>query len=197
MKVFDSISDEQMIVRFLQGEFNSKRFGSKIAYRLNHDGKDKSIIFSPNLSDISENEYRKSLLDYRGFRNRTFLFHGFPVDVVWQTVELGLSDLQQLFVLGQDKWACYTGGTRKIVDTLKYLDNNPNMEEAGHIQECLNHIRNGDSFPEVILVGVDISRLVILEGHVRIMSYLLNCDSGINIKGIVGLSGSMSNWLFF
>ncbi len=198
MKVLDSISEELMVVKFLQGEFNSKRYGSRIANRLNREGKDKSLIFSPDLSDTLENKYRKSLLDYRGFRNRTNLFTGFPEDVSWQEVELCLSDLQQLFVLREeDKWVCYTGGTRKIVDTLKYYDKNPSMEEAEHIQQCLRHIRNGDSFPEVILVGEDKSRLVILEGHVRIMAYLLHCAPDIKVKGIVGLSGSMPNWLFF
>jgi len=198
MRELELISEDQMIASFLQGEFYSKRFGSYIAYLLNLYGKEKSIIFSPDFSKSQDNELRKALLDYRGYRKRTRLFAGFPIDDIdWKKFELNLFDLQKLFVLAQPKWVSYSYGTRKIVDVLQYYSANPNMDEAEHIEQCVKSIRKGKSFSDVILVGKDLSNLVILEGHIRILAYLINCDSEIKVNSIVGLSDKISSWEFY
>jgi hypothetical protein len=94
-------------------------------------------------------------------------------------------------------WSEITGGTRSPRDAAKnILSRNVDTNEARKFWEVSDAIKQGVSFPELILVGTDEkSPLVVLEGHVRITAYFLRPEHmPSEMEVIVGLSKDMDKW---
>ena len=73
-----------------------------------------------------------------------------------------------------------------------------NQKEAFHIIQVSELIKNGIELPEIILVGDSrASNLVVLEGHVRLVAYIIAGIRDKNINAIIGLSDSITNWCFY
>ncbi|MDZ7860603.1 MAG: hypothetical protein U5O15_08070 [Candidatus Krumholzibacteriota bacterium] len=192
------ISKDEVILAFLRAEYESNRFGSKISKMLIDLDRDKSLLFDANLKDNSENiDRRKIMSESRGYPDRS-LFHGFPRDVIWEVEDLTLDQLSKLYVIKQGKWIHWTNETRMSREVLTYMSKTALLDaELDNISGIVDRIKNGESFPPVILVGTARDHLVILEGHMRIISYLVVADGSITVKAYIGMSPSMGKWHWY
>lgn len=175
MKKVEEITEDEMVQVFLKSEMGSDRWKSNIFCTLLKDKKDTSIILNPKLNNIDENNYRRILLGYRGYPDN-YLFKGFPKDVKWFWATLTYEDLLEVKVIREENWLQMSSNTRLAKEVARNIECDLlNQREVFHsIRNVTQLIKDGLELPEIILVGDrQGSNLVVLEGHVRLVSYIL------------------------
>lgn len=146
-----SVTENEMVLAFLQAEIRSSRYGSIIQQTLAQVGLKDSLIESPNLSDAVENAQRRSLLAYRGYPRRG-LFTRFPLDVEWRWVDLESSDLQAIRYIRDNitatpNWTNLSNGTRLVREgacAVRQQSSNPLFQQ---IFAIARGIRDGVRYP--------------------------------------------------
>ncbi len=198
MRKLNSIGENEMIAVFVRGELGSKRFGAGFLHTLEQAAIDLSIIKSPDLFDEIENRQRRDLLgETRGFQRDTSLFRMFPEVVRWSRVILTEQKLEHVLYTNYDYWVELSGGSRSPADAAKRIRrgveifNQPNDV----FWSAAEALRRGASFDEMIFVTHDGKRLVVLEGHVRLTSFMLANDGlPVEVEAILGRSAKMTDW---
>lgn len=188
-----------MIALFLWAELASSRFGVTIGRQLRSDGMPDRIITVPDLASAAENRYRRQLIGVcRGFGHDTDLFHGFPAVVGWQWMALGPTELRQVHYINYDYWIELSGGSRLPEDAAERI--RTGIEVFGVSSQgffaAAERLVFGAAFPELILVSAgENSKLVVLEGHLRLTAYLLEPHAiPPELKVLVGTSPDFVNW---
>ncbi len=193
------ISENEMILAFLQAEINSPRFGNLYQKLLVYYQVTRAIIDSPNLEDVKENEIRESLLsDVRGYKRNIFLFETFPDDINWFRVTLPKEELKKLHYANMLAWVELSGPERLAGDGAKNLSSRSSL----HSKDIFNtseKLKNGETFPSIICIAQNFdSAFIILEGHTRVTAFCLNIDKlQDEIDIIVGISPHVSSWCFY
>jgi hypothetical protein len=192
------ITEDEMILEFLQGEIDSPRFQSKIIEGAEKLGINIRCIKLPNRENPNENKERRALLEYyRKFSSRQGLFGGFPTDVRWYRQTISKSEFENsVFYINYDYWNELSKGTslpKVAAETIK-----EGIEVFGksnaHFLQAAQENKNGKQFPLMILAKVK-DRYVIVEGHLRATAYALNLATFPDtIEVIVGYSDSLNNW---
>ena len=86
------LTEDEMILVFLRGEWDSKRWGQTVRAVLNGN---IDLLREPDLTDADQNgERRKALAAYRGYGEDRWLFEGFPKEVEWAAVRVDLGELK-------------------------------------------------------------------------------------------------------
>lgn len=181
-----------MIAVFLRGELGSSRFAPQLVAALGRDGRSEDVILEPSLGDAGANAYRRALLDeYRAYGCREGLFLGFPDDVEWFRAAVAREELLDVLYIDWDWWLRITGGTRRPRDAAARI-------RAGEVPGVSpeEHERYLGSDSELIVATTpDRSRLVLVEGHVRLTAYALFPDRVPNeVEVLVGSSSGMPRW---
>ena len=198
MRTIEKVTEEEMVAVFLKTEIDSARFGSTILDILKADGVDRKVVDRPRLTDEFENAYRADLLGrFRGYKKDRDIFRGFPNDVEWHRTALERSDLEQVKYIAWDYWSELSGGTRRVLETVKRIKLGIIDEaESKGFRSVSAALRQGAKFPELILVRQwEESALVLLEGHVRLTGYLLEPEYlPRELTAIVGYSNRLDEW---
>ena len=99
MKLIRKTNEAEMILEFLKGELNSKRFNEDLNNAINELGLDSSIILNGNIEDEQENNDRlKIMKKFRGYPDEE-LFERFPNIEEWKFLELNESDIEALLMI--------------------------------------------------------------------------------------------------
>ena len=121
MKLVRKTTEEEMILAFLKGELNSKRFNDDLKNALNELGLDANIILNGNIEDGQENLDRlKIMKEFRGYPDEK-LFKRFPKIDEWKLVELSESDIDNIYYIDYDYWNELSNGTSKPVEAAKVI----------------------------------------------------------------------------
>ncbi len=190
-------NENEMILAFLRAEVDSPRFGQNLVEPLTRAGYTRQeIIDNPDLLNNNHNFFRASLLDFRGYNIRDFLFKGFPRDVAWRRVELEPDEIKLLKYANYPTWIDLSGRTRLVIDGARNIDTIQVAEDANiHVKAVLAEIQNGRTYPELIAVERG-SNLILVEGHVRATAYALAGPQS-NIGVIIGSSSTMNRWIWY
>src|SRR5882724_2531277 len=189
-------TEDEMVLAFLRAEIDASRYGDIIKQRLVLDGLERRIIDEPNLADAEENDARKELLSFRGYKRRELLFTGFPLDATWRRVVLERRDFQTLRYAKDKTWIDLSDGTRLVaVGARNFLQraDNPDTYQIKGIVEAL---RNGFRFPELIAAEANTGSLILIEGHSRATAYVIE-QLPDNVEALVASSLSMPEWYFY
>jgi hypothetical protein len=97
------------------------------------------------------------------WRRRTGLFAGFPEDVEWERAALALDEVLSILYINWDWWLTVTNGSRLATDAAA-VQGRDEGDRAIAAAAGTN--------PELIVVtDLERSKLVLLEGHVRLTAY--------------------------
>jgi hypothetical protein len=184
-----------MIAVFLRGELRSSRFAPRLVAALERDGRSADLLLEPSLDDATANAYRRALLDeHRAYGRREGLFLGFPEDVDWSRAAFAREELLDVLYIGWEWWLRITGGTRRPRDAAARI-------RAGEVPGASpeEHERYVASDSELIVATTpDRSRLVLVEGHVRLTAYALFPERVPDeVEVLVGISPAMPRWCQF
>ncbi len=184
-------TEDEMIAAFVRAELESPRFGAALRSTLAELGMSVEVV-SAAASVAGANEARRQLLAaYRGWGQYESVFGGMPDDVVWSWAELDESVLRErVFTI---KWYFEeTFGTRSAheIGGVKRR-----AADASRSQLERSFAEGRILEPPILLAEPDLRRLVILEGHSRILSYLANSDLvTFPILSMIGTSPRVAAW---
>ena len=200
MRNLGRVSDNEMIIAFLQAEIDSPRFRGSVDSALSNAGTNRSIVTTPNLQSEEENRLRRRALGlYRGFGQNRALFLDFPQDVRWYKVLLDKDDLKKLRYLNYPTWEELSGGSRLVTDGAQNVDRIHTDENTNAtIKSIADAVRQGKRYPGLILVSDKLEgTLTLVEGNARATAYLLELDAiDDGIEAIVGYSEAIRQWRF-
>jgi hypothetical protein len=201
MRILRGSSQAEVLATFVRGELDSSRYGDVIRRLLREAGADESLLREPDLDDANENRLRESVLErHRSWSSREGLFGRFPQDVAWSLVSLTRAEVLSILYIDWDWWLRLSGGTRLPVDAAARIRaNEVRVQSAEDDEPIAARLRSSDPPPELIVVAEpDCSKLVLLEGHVRLTAYAL-CPAYLpdELAVYLGTSPEMSRWALF
>lgn len=126
----------------------------------------------------------------RAWRERTGLFDGFPDDVAWERVALTPDEVLGILYIDWDWWVRVSNGTR-LATVAAEVQGRDDGDRA--IAAAV------DTNPELIVVTDPAhSRLVLLEGHVRLTAYAAFPDYlPAELELYLGTSPAIADWSEF
>lgn len=111
-----------MILEFLKGKLNSKRFNGSLDNIINDLRLDSSIIFNGNIKNKKENLDRLNIMKkFRGYPDNG-LFENFPKISEWKYLELDEKDIDNIYYIDYDYWNELSNGTSKSVEAAKVIN---------------------------------------------------------------------------
>ncbi|MDX6239127.1 MAG: hypothetical protein QOG10_3942 [Kribbellaceae bacterium] len=200
MRIIGAASEAEMVASFLVGELSSERFGSTLTRVLARIGHSRALLTNANLSDPKENEQRRRVLgEFRGYRQNRELFEGFPDEVGWQHVLLSPSERLSVRYIDYSYWTALTTGTRRPTDAARFIRRGGlvfGRMPTGHFLAAAESLQEGVTWEPIICVrsGADCP-LVVLEGHARLTAMALasECLSD-QVPVLLGTSAAISDW---
>jgi hypothetical protein len=126
----------------------------------------------------------------RTWRERTGLFEGFPHDVDWERVALTADEVLEILYINWDWWLEVTNGTR-LATVAAEVQGRDDGDRAIAAAVATN--------PELIVVTDQAhSRLVLLEGHVRLTAYAAFPEYlPAELELYLGTSPTIADWSEF
>jgi hypothetical protein len=126
----------------------------------------------------------------RAWRERTGLFHGFPDGVAWERVALTPDEVLGILYINWDWWLKVSNGTR-LATVAAEVQGRDDGDRAIAAAVATN--------PELIVVTDPAhSRLVLLEGHVRLTAYAAFPDYlPAELELYLGTSPAITDWSEF
>ncbi len=201
MRVIRESSEAEVVAAFLRAELDSPRYGERIRQLLREARLDVSALLDPQLEDADANALRARILEeHRAWLRREGLFSGFPPDVAWSLVGLSPTEVLSILYIDWDWWLDISGGTRRPVDAATRIRANEVPGQSVEEDEPIAaRLRSSDPPPELIVVAEpDCSKLVLLEGHVRLTGYALYPEYLPNELAVyIGTSSDMTGWALF
>jgi hypothetical protein len=201
MRLLRPISEDEVVAVFLRTEIESPRWREQIEEILARDGRDAAVIRRPDLSDPAANTYRRHLLEgYRAYEQRDGLFGRFPRDVEWHRASLTPGELLDILFIDWDWWLTVSGGSRRPRDAARLIASGAIAGASGPGHEPIAvALRTDSPPPELIAVTTPAkSKLVLLEGHVRLTAYALYPEYlPAELEILLGVSDHMAEWSLF
>ena len=201
MRVLRPASEAEVVATFLRGELQSERWGDTIRELLREDSVDEVLLAHPDVGDAEANAYRARVLDrHRGWLQRIGLFEGLPRELDWSLVALTPDEVLAIRYINWDWWIEISDGTRDpcvAADRIRRgLVPGANLDEDRALAERL---RSHVPPPELIAIAPpDLSKLVVLEGHVRLTAYALFPDVlPAELEVFVGTGEHVERWSEF
>ena len=175
MNLIRKTNEAEMILEFLKGELNSKRFNEDLNNAINELGLDSNIILNSNINDDQENIDRlKIMKKFRGYPDEE-LFERFPKIEEWKYLELNEKDIDNIYYIDYDYWNELSNGTSKPVEAAKVIKSGKEIYEVSN-QPFLDGVEYNkiNKFPPVILITCNDEKYLIIEGHSRMTVYGFN-----------------------
>ena len=200
VRVIQESSEDEMVAVFLRGELLSSRFGETVRNALKVAGAEEDIVLKADLGNERENLVRREVLDIaRGFGRWEWLFGGFPDDVHWERVALAPPEVLAIEYISFDYWVELSGGSRKPTDAARRIRNGVTVFGVPNDGYLAAADALADSMPPTLIVAGGIgSRLVLLEGHVRLTAFALRPERlPSELEVLLGLSPRIGEWTYW
>jgi hypothetical protein len=201
MRILRDSSEAEVVATFLRAELDSPRYRGTLRTLLREAGEDERVLTEPKIGDPQEDSLRGKLLDgYRSWLSREGLFAGFPERVDWSGAALSPAEVLSILYINWDWWLRISGGTRLPLDAAARIRRNEVPGATAEPNEPIAaRLRSADPPPPLIVVAPpDCSRLVLLEGHVRITAYALFPEYlPDELEVFLGTSDEMCRWSVF
>lgn len=172
MKKIRESSEAEMILEFLKGEINSKRFHKDLCNILSNMNLEETIINHGDITKEQENFQRLNIMKvFRGYPDDE-LFENFPKINQWEFAELKESDIDNIYYIDYDYWNELSNGTSKPVEAAKMIQSGKEIYEVSNqpFLDGVKYIRN-HRFPSVVLITCNREKYLIIEGHSRMTVY--------------------------
>lgn len=180
MEILRDSSEDEIVLNFLLGEINSKRFSSELKKVLNDLNLNKSLINNAHLEDENENILRKKVLGlFRGYGEDRELFENFPKIKEYKYCDFTKEDLKNIYYINYSYWNELSNQTSLPTEAAKSIKEGKVVYDVSNdaFLEGEKEYKNGKCFLPIILLTHDWKTFIILEGHSRATIYAL-CGDG-------------------
>lgn len=186
MKTLKESNENEMILEFLKGEYNSNRFNEKLTNILNELKIKPEIILNGKLNN-EENTIRKEIMsNYRGYPNKE-LFNNFPFINSWKLVKFNQEDINNIYYINYDYWNLLSNNTSKPLEAAKTINKGIEIYNVSNkpFLDGVNALKE-NTFPPIILITCNEEKYLIIEGHSRMTIYGLEPFYFENTLGFIG-----------
>jgi hypothetical protein len=202
VRILHPITEDEVVATFLRGELDSDRYGDTLRAALVRDGLAPHVLRNPNLTDETENRYRRRLLDeHRAYERREGLFAAFPRHVDWFRAALGREEVLDILYISWDWWVRVSGGSRRPRDAAERIRGGevPGVTADEGDEAIAAALESGAPPPELIAVTNPAhAPVVLVEGHVRLTAYALFPEYlPEELEIILGVASHISDWSQF
>ena len=186
VKLITKTSEDEMISVFLRGGRDSPREAAALTEVIDRLGTSWEVLENKD----SQEARRRVLSEWFGWGQYESVFGGMPDDVEWFWAELSLYYLRdQVYSI---RWHFEeTLGTRNVA---KIVAIDPPPDDV--VEAIVGNVVAGRWPEPPILMGEPtLDRLVILEGHTRLTSYMARVDMiPFPLRVLVGVSTRIGEW---
>jgi hypothetical protein len=197
MRMLEDITEDEMILAFIQGEADSPLRGASYAAS-GLQPQDWGSSADP-MNPEENQRRRRALADVRGYGRNQRLWKGLPNDVDWYRGVVTVAALGEFKHLNYFTFNKLTNDSRLVRDGAK---------NVGTVELCENlterivgvsqAVRNGQRYPSLIALASEVAATpVILEGNTRACAYLRELSPEEEIEVILGISSSVDAMTFF
>jgi DNA phosphorothioation-dependent restriction protein DptG len=163
---------DDMVAVFLKAEIASERFGEKIISQLGLGSKERSVVDTPDITNVVENAYRRQLLA----SYRAYVFEELPAHTQWYRAVLNRDEVMKIRYIDYDYWNEISDNTRLPIVATETI--RAGREIYGQSTQVFldgaEKLRAGALFPELIVVGTSPEeQLTVYEDHGRLTCYML------------------------
>lgn len=180
----------QALLAFLRAELDSPSEGERLRSTLAQLDVSYAVITNPNVQSSAENELRLAI--FTRYRGSEQVFDGLDFHAMqWHRAKLTERDLRSRVVTCRNTFeARYQ--TRRLADIASAIDAAVPRVANG----VLDRVRHGDYLePPILLAEPGLERLVILEGHNRLLGYLRGANTvAFPLDALVGIANDLSSW---
>jgi len=188
VKVIRTSNENEVILEFLKGELDSRRFNEKLQNVLNKLNLNSDIIAKGDISIDNQNLLRKKIMKlFRGYPNEE-LFERFPQNIEWKFVKFEQEDIDKIYYINYDYWNELSNNTSKPCEAAK------NIRSGIEIYEVSNQpFINGEKllefcdFHPIVILTCNEEKYLIIEGHSRMTIYGLNPSKFVGTSGFMGI----------
>ena len=187
MQIIRSATQAEVVLSFLQGEFESSRFGDELRQTLDFFDFPHSLISNGDFCDTKQNDDRlKVFKKFRGFPDQD-LFERFPQNIEWNYVQFSKDDFFNCFYINYSYWNELSDFTSKPTNACKNILAGKEVFDVSNEnflrgKELLGKVK----FPPVILISCNPQKNLIIEGHSRMTIYGFNPNYFEGTFGYVG-----------
>jgi O-antigen/teichoic acid export membrane protein len=167
LRLIRSVPEDEVIAEFLKSDFYCPE------YREYQDSM-HSVVFSPDLSDSTENAKRRALL----FIRHLSLWKEVPQGTMWHEVEINERALGEIRVFPRAHWRRLARGNFSITQVVENIRKRrdtldaPFLEKIGGIGDRFS--RDGQDMGAAILIGMNEDEpFTVLDGNHRLVAALL------------------------
>ena len=175
MKFIREASESEMILEFLKGEMNSKRFNNDLIKVLVQLDLEKSIIDNGDVSNQEENKKRLEVMKlFRGYPTEE-LFENFPNIEKWKFMQLSFEDINHIYYIDYDYWNELSNNTSNPIEAANSIKNGIEIFDVSNepFLDGVKYLEN-NKFSPVILITCNEEKYLIVEGHSRMTIYGFN-----------------------
>lgn len=190
MKKLRDSSEAEMILTFLRGEYGSDRFSEELKQAMDALNAPESLLTAPDLQNAAENALRKNLMgEFRGYGQERELFERFPRSISWQLCRFDESDLEYIQYIDYSYWNELSLNTRSPLRAAEPIRQGVKIygQSTEGFLRAAEYLEAGGAFPPLILLTYDFSRLVAVEGHLRLTAYALIPRHFQDVEALVGV----------
>jgi len=197
IRILSRATEDEVIAELLRAEFQSPRHRMLVRQALRHASQPESLLTAIDLENPAHNRARAELIQiYKGLGGDYALFTGFPDNVTWWRAVLPRGALGRVHVIKDPHFQEMLGRSRKLPDVAQHLHRTDTARFAW-IPHIVRKLERQQAY-RPILVGASRRRLVILDGHVRLTSWMLAKDGApAALDVLIGFSPDIRNWDYF
>ena len=193
-------SEDEVILEWLRAEIQSDRFSVDLKRKMEELSIGVEVIEKADISNTTENQLRKQLMEFRGYLSRTGLFESLPQNMVWTRLVVDSQTLiESVFYICYSYWEKISKGTRQAVNAARFIQSGKTAFDAPNDRflKIAQDYATGKDMPKMILVG-DQNKVVVLEGHARLTGLALAGKAAPKeITVYLGKTEDLSGWSLY
>ena len=195
MKILRPLTDAEVVSTFIRAELNSQRFRTKLLNVAKALGVSEVELLDSNTADDQLNENRRDVLVHA----RPGIMKTLPDDVVWHEVLLSAEEWLRIQYINDEPWAVFSDNTRLVsLGATKALQE-PDRTIHQRMIEIHKKMQHGERIEKIILLAdPGLTKIVVVEGHVRATSYVaLGIHGAAEIPVVLGTSQHPEKWSLY
>jgi hypothetical protein len=190
-------SEDEMILEFVKAELESPIYRDRCRIPAGYTRAE--LVDHPDFKNADHNAARLSMLFYRGYTTRSWLFSGFPRAVEWSLYRFTLAEIGAFKYAKTPPWSTLVDQDRLVSHGALEIEHTRDRAlslkvPVAAVLDVRRQFENGKSFARLIAAEVDGS-YVLVEGNVRATAYV---ESRVDrlVEVIVGRADDFKDWLF-
>ncbi len=195
MKILRPLTDAEVVSAFIRAELSSPRFRKNMLTHATGLGVTEVELLDSSTADNQLNIKRRNVLVHA----RPGIMKTLPTDVVWQEVLFSVEEWSRIQYINDEPWVVFSDNTRLVARGAAKATQESDRTIHQRVVEIHEKLQRGKKIEKIILLAdPKLTKIVVVEGHVRATSYLaLDQVSMVKIPIILGVSQHPETWSLY